>query len=291
MKETGLELKIAFDRLAPFCEVGEPLCQVAATGALDVPLDLEAICTRVGLPRTRAGDVERALLAGQSVGVFFKVTELTWQAQNKLLAGKLAPLLLGAYLYRSRVHRDKDLVDVVLTKPRAPSKMAEKLENMLKGDWGLRDTRQLLPSMAESAHKSFIIMTPYLDEVGADIVINLFEQAKVLDKCLIVRATTEGSPPPGLAGIYADLVRLMVDVVNFRLDRTGAAGKETFHSKLVLADDVSAYIGSSNMHKWSFDYSLEIGLHVEGQAAKRIADIVHAARSVSISMMNNPGQI
>ncbi|WP_275100236.1 phospholipase D-like domain-containing protein [Sedimenticola hydrogenitrophicus] len=275
------DLPTAFDALAPLCEVSAPLCEVAGMGALDLPLELRTICTRIGVPQARAGDVERALIAGRSVGVFSKATALNWHVREKSIAAQLAPLLRGAHLYRSRVHRDDDLVEVVLTKPPAPSQVSLQLENMLSGSWRLRDTKQLLPSIAEAARMSFTVMTPYLDEVGAAIVLNLFEQADVRDRCLILRATPDGQAPPGLAGVRSELHQLGVMVLNFRLDRPGYSGNETFHAKVVLADDASAYIGSSNMHKWSFEYSLELGLHVRGRAAARIADILLAVRAVS----------
>ena len=278
------DLLAAFDALAPLCEVGAPLCEMASVDALDMPLELRAICTRIGLPHARAGDVERALIAGQAVGIFSKATELTWRVHEKSLASQIAPLLRGAYLYRSRVHCDEDRVDVVLTKPPAPSQVSVQLEGMLSGSWGLRDTKQLLPAIAESAHSSFVVMTPYLDDVGAVIVLNLFERANVSDMYLILRATSEGHAPPGLTGVQDALHDLGVTVLNFRLERPGALGNETFHAKVVLADNVSAYVGSSNMHRWSFEYSLELGLHVRGGAAKRIADILQSVRVVSSVM-------
>lgn len=213
--------------------------------------------------------------------MFSKASELTWRVQEKWLAAQLAPLLRGADLYRSRVHHDEDLVEVVLTKPPAPSQVSLQLEGMLSGSWGLRDTKQLLPTIAESARTSFTLMTPYVDEVGAAIVLNLFERANVPDKCLILRATAEGNAPPGLAGIRTTLSQLRVAVLNFRLDRPDASGNETFHAKVVLADNASAYVGSSKMHKWSFEYSLELGLYVRGRAARRITDILRAVRAVS----------
>lgn len=279
-----VDLTTAFDSLAPLCDVSAPLCEIAGAGAFDVPLELRAICLRIGLPQARAGDVERALIAGQSVGVFSKETELSWCVRQKSLAAHLAPFLRGALLYRSRVHRDEDLVEVVLTKPPAPSQVSVQLDSMLSGSWGLRDTKQLLPAIAESARMSFSVMTPYLDEVGAAIVLNLFERANVPDRCLILRATPEGHAPPGLASVRTKLNQLGVVVLNFRLDRTNAMGNETFHAKVVLADDAAAYVGSSNMHKWSFDYSLELGLYVRGRAAARIADILRAVRVVSGSI-------
>lgn len=176
-------------------------------------------------------------------------------------------------------------MDVVLTKPPAPSQVSRKLESMLSGGWGFRDTKQLLPAIAGGAHRSLIVMTPFFDDVGAEVVLNLFENTAATDRCLILRATKEGLPPEGLEKVDAQLIALGVDVVNFRLDRPGSLGNETFHAKTVLGDDDTAYVGSSNMNQWSFEHSLELGLYVRGRAAFRIAELLRAIRAVSGSMI------
>ena len=278
------DLLHAFEILAAHCEVSALLCDAAAGGTLDVPLDIHSTCSCIGLPQARAADVERSLRAGQASGLFSQPTPLTWRAINKSLAQQLAPLLHGARLYRSRVHRDADRVEVVLTRPPAPSQVSLRLESMLEGGAGFRDTRQLLPAIAESARASFVVMTPYLDGVGAEVVLNLFRRAEVADRCLILRTGKDGKPPSGLTEISAELAALGVKVLNFRLDRLDAPGNETFHAKVVLADDAAAYVGSSNMNQWSFEYSLELGLYVRGNAAVRIALLLRAIRDVSWPM-------
>ncbi|MDM9561782.1 phospholipase D-like domain-containing protein [Bordetella petrii] len=274
----------AFDVLAPHAEVSAPLCVAAAQGRLDLPSDVHTICTRAGLPRARAGDIERALSVGRQLGLFGQIGPLSWHSCDNTLASQLAPLLEGARLYRTRVHQDTDLVDVVLTKPPAPSQVSRKLESMLSGGWGFRDTKQLLPAIAGGAHRSLIVMTPFFDGVGAEVVLNLFENTVAPDRCLILRATKEGLPPEGLVKVGAQLIALGVDVVNFRLDRPGSSENETFHAKTVLGDDDAAYVGSSNMNQWSFEHSLELGLYVRGRAAFRIAELLRAIRAVSGSM-------
>ena len=274
----------AFDALAPHAEVSAPLCAAAADGRMDLPSDVHTICTRAALPRARAGDVERVLALGIQSGLFGQVGPLSWHSCDNASAGLLAPLLEGARLYRTRVHQDTDLVEVVLTKPPAPSQVSRKLESMLSGGWGFRDTKQLLPAIAGSAHRSLIVMTPFFDDVGAEVVLNLFENTTAADKCLILRATKEGLAPEGLEKVDAQLVALCVDVVNFRLDRPGSPGNETFHAKTVLGDDDTAYVGSSNMNQWSFEHSLELGLYVRGRAAFRIAELLRAIRAVSTPM-------
>lgn len=278
------ELLKAFDTLAPHCEVSAALCEEASRGSMDIPAALHSLCTRLGLPHARAGDVERALSAGQSCGLFEKTTHMTWRVLDRNLAGELATLLLGARLYRTRVHQDTDIVDVVLTKPPAPSQVSIQLENMLQGSWGFKDTRQLLPAIAESACVSFGVMTPFFDEVGAQVVLNLFERTPAADRYLVLRNNKDGLSPFVLAEVREELSRLSVAVLNFRLDRPGATGNETFHAKVVLADDTAAYVGTSNMNQWSFEYSLELGLYVRGRAAARIGRVLNAVRAVSGGM-------
>lgn len=279
------ELLRAFDALAPFCEVSAPLCEAAALGVLDAPLELHAICTRIGLPQARAADLGRCLAAGQAGGLFVQVTPLRWHATDRDTTGELAPLLRGAQLYRARVHHDADIVEVVLTKPPAPSQVSLHLEGMLQGSRGFRDTRQLLPTIAESASTSLNVMTPFFDEVGAQVVLNLFERTPARDRCLVLRTTKEEQLPPGLPGVRGELAQLGVTVLNFRLDRPDAPGNETFHAKVVLADEAAAYVGSSNMNQWSFQYSLELGLYVQGRAAARISALMRAIRAVSGPMV------
>lgn len=142
---------------------------------------MHTICTRAGLPRARAGDIERALAVGLQLGIFVQVGPLSWRSCDNALARQLAPLLDGARLYRERVHQDTNQVEVVLTKPPAPSQVSRKLESMLSGGWGFRDTKQLLPAIAGGAQRSLIVMTPFFDRVGAEVVLNLFENTAATD--------------------------------------------------------------------------------------------------------------
>lgn len=278
------ELLAAFDALAPECEVSAPLCAAAGRGQLDLPFDIRAICTLSGLPGARAANVERTLAAGQRIGLFVQAGPSSWRTKDYELARRLTPLLEGARLYRTRVHQDIDVVEVVLTRPPVPSQVSRKLEGMLSGGWGFRDTRQLLPAIAEAASSSLIVMTPFFDRVGAEVVLNLFANTSAVDKCLILRAGKDGTRPEGLTHVGAQLANLGVEVLNFRLENSNALHNETFHAKAVLQDDVAAYVGSSNMNQWSFGYSLELGMFVRGKAASKIAELMRAVRAVSRTM-------
>ena len=281
MKPLPHDVWIAFQALAPWAEAGAPVCRAAASNAYDSATELRLVCTRAGLSQAKASEVERLLVIGESVGLFERMSPLCWRTSKHSLSVELAPLLTGVQLYKCDIHRDENTVDVVLTKPPAPSLIAERLESLLKGSWGLLDTKELLPSIAEVAQNSFTVMSPFMDEVGAEIVVNLFERTLAPERYLVLRVGSDGKPPSGLAGVRQVLESLGVQVLNFRIDKADSPGNETFHAKVVLADVTAAYVGSSNMHRWSFEYSLELGLYVRGKAASRISDILTAVRAVS----------
>ena len=90
--------------------------------------------------------------------------------------------------------------------------------------------------------------------------------------------------PAGLRHVAAELAALDVRVLSFRIERADAAGNETSHAKVVLADDHTAYVGSLNMNRWSLAFSLELGVCVKGRSARLIADVVNAAERVSVPM-------
>jgi phosphatidylserine/phosphatidylglycerophosphate/cardiolipin synthase-like enzyme len=56
---------------------------------------------------------------------------------------------------------------------------------------------------------------------------------------------------------------------------------ETFHAKILLADDNKAYIGSANMTRWSRDFSLECGVIIRGPGIKPVATLVEAMMKIS----------
>lgn len=268
--------------LAGSCDAGAAICTAVSDEKFSSTLNLSNICTRSELPQSRAAEVEIFLNLATSAGLFARQSESSWMPLKSEFHNALSSLLMGAALYRSEVHRDRDLVKVVLTKPPSPSVLAEQLESMLQGSWGLLDTRGMFLALAEEAHTEFAIMTPYLDEVGAPIVLDLFSHTTAPRRTLIIRDTSEGRNPPGLRLIFDDLRRLGVQILNFRLDRPGRSGNETFHAKVIISDKKSAYVGSSNMNKWSFEYSLELGLYVSGQAAARLGDVIDAIKAVSL---------
>ena len=56
---------------------------------------------------------------------------------------------------------------------------------------------------------------------------------------------------------------------------------ETFHAKVVVADDTLAYVGLANLLSSSEGLSLETDLLVEGGAAAQVAPLVDAVLRVA----------
>lgn len=285
MAQLRPQLHEALRALSEHSAVGGLICGAVSDGRLSGTMAVRRICSLSGIALSRTGEALEFLMAACGLGLVEQLSELNWRVSQASVLAELAPLLQAVHLYRTEIHQDADTVDVVLTKPPNPSQIAKTLEGMLLGTWGLLDTREVLPSIAENAIERFVVMTPFLDEVGGEILLALFQHVRPsVQKQLILRTTAEGFLPAGYPAIAGSLSTLGVEVLNFRLEKGEASGMETFHAKVVLADDTKAYVGSSNMNKWSFQYSLELGLLVSGKAASRISQIVDAATKVAMRL-------
>ena len=132
--------------------------------------------------------------------------------------------------------------------------------------------------LAASATRRFSVMTPFVDEDGAERIVSLFQATRPgVARELVVR----NGLPDALAGKAGELKALGVAVYDFRIPRPDRPENETFHAKVVRVDDSECYAGSSNMTKWSFEYSLELGFHVRGAAAAKVSRLLDAVVAVS----------
>ena len=57
---------------------------------------------------------------------------------------------------------------------------------------------------------------------------------------------------------------------------------QTFHAKILLADNDKAYIGSANMTRWSRNFSTECGVIVKGPSVRPVATLIEAILKVSV---------
>jgi|GEM_PF-583205 len=193
---------------------------------------------------------------------------------------RLALVLDGIAYFTSAVHRDATNVAVVLTKPPQPSALENRLAARGWRTAELEETQHAFHGIARSARSRFVVMSPFLDSKGARWVQELFGvTSKDVDRVLVLRsleAPDRSDYPHGYKEISAWLKDTGIRVFNYSIPRIGRSGRETFHAKILLCDEHSAYVGSSNMTAASLEHSMEMGVALRGKAAARVAVVVDA---------------
>lgn len=273
------EATAILDEVANFAEVLAPIFAQGAKGRLRTPSSLKELAKIAGVSTAGLERVREALVSACRAGAAIQEDGAIWRLTlAPEVCRELSLMLSGIALYRRKVHKDADRVSVVLSKPPSPSLFSFALAQSLKGDWGLQETGDTFQRMAASAGRRFIVMTPFLDADGLARVLSLFEMTHPeVARYLVVR----DAAAPTITAVKQHLTALNVSVFEFRLAR-GAGQRETFHAKVVVTDNDQCYVGSSNMTTWSFNYSLELGVYVQGESARRTAEIVDAVLAVSL---------
>lgn len=275
------QLHQAFLSLAEQPETAAAICLAAAQGKFSGETELRAICTKAGLSQSATYQVEKTLAAGVKAGVFRRHSELYWDTVEGVDYRTLAHYLKGASLYRERIFKPDNLVDVVLTKPPSPSKLERALDAMGYKASFLENTGEIFTDLVTRSAKRFLVMTPFVDEEGGAKLVQLFSKVpEGATKQLIVRCQA-GVPSPALMNLQGELKGQNVQLFNYWLAKEQPGTYETFHAKVVLSDSHRCYVGSANMTQSSFAYSMELGFLVEGDAAKTVAWMCEAIMKLS----------
>ena len=129
-------------------------------------------------------------------------------------------------------------------------------------------------------------MTPFLDEYGAQHVIDLFKRCNdKVKKNLIVRFLdeTEGKKPyqRGFHDFRDSFKELSVHVFDFSLAKESNWKRETFHAKVISCDNKLAYVGSSNMNRHSISGSMELGVFLKKKDAETIKQLLYSIMEIS----------
>jgi phosphatidylserine/phosphatidylglycerophosphate/cardiolipin synthase-like enzyme len=193
--------------------------------------------------------------------------------------------VLRGFAYAAYRHRDSNEIDITLSPPADPSRLMEILPKQGFAWARLHNTKDSLIELASAARWRFVIISPFLDDEGLEWIGQLFDAtaARSVQRTLIARgldskdAEVLRSQRPMLA---SKNVRILTYAITH--DPTlRSIPVETFHAKILLADLDKAYIGSSNMNRWSRDFSMECGVVIRGPAAKPVATLVDALLQIS----------
>lgn len=226
--------------------------------------------------------IPHILRAMSAVGIVTEVGSSLWISaieEQELL--NLALQLAGAANFQ-QVHRDKDEVQVVLTLPEEPSRLCEVLPEQGPYCAKLGATNSIFSKIAREVKFRLVIVTPFIDRVGAEWIASMFKltDGKPVERILILR--DYHSAKSSLAGIAGELDRLQVRMFDYYIrHERRRLPFETFHAKFVLGDDTQAYIGSANMLASSLEVALEVGALVNGQSVLDIKRLVDSMLEVA----------
>lgn len=201
---------------------------------------------------------------------------------------RLALALQTVDFYMRSIHRDESLARVVLTKPPKPSALESQLDSLGWRIGDLEATTAAFFGMIQRAKHRVIVMTPFFDPKGALWLKQLFQRvAPGVSRCLVLRSledSTRPDYPTGYPAIADWLKAENIALYNYSIPRSSGLGRETFHAKVVLCDDGLAYVGSSNLNAASLEHSMEMGVAIEGKAARDVALVLEAVLAAATPM-------
>lgn len=273
--------KKALLALAPHAATAAPFCRAIVEGRFFGRMHLREICLASGIASARSSAVEAVLEAGVSVDLIIKSGDLEWRPHD-YHAGfeQLAIALEGISTYMEYVHSDETEVTVVLTPPEKPSMLESVL--IAHGYVGsmVEHTDAIFKHIAVLAKKRFLVMTPFIDNIGMTNLISSWESTKKhVEKILITRHTA-GNPNIAITDNQSKLNCMGVKIYNYWLQKGDRY--ETFHAKVLLADSNFAYVGSANATKASLELSMELGVMLKGNGAKTVSEIADAVLRIAM---------
>lgn len=202
-------------------------------------------------------------------------TDTGWQVGPGQMPSGLASFLDGAAAMRA-IMPDEGMATAVVTMPPSPSAIGAALPTTGLAYAALVHTKDALEKLADAAANSLTIMTPFLNDEGLVIAVDLFRRTCARRRHLIIRRS--GSARAAVDRGWPYLRQLNVDVLNYTLPV--GDGYETFHAKIVLADQDLAYVGSANMTAFA-RHSMELGILTDGRAARVVASIVRGVERIA----------
>ncbi len=198
-----------------------------------------------------------------------------WRRSEQALPAGLADFLMGAAAMRGAGEMLRE-AEVVVTLPPSPSAIARALPKEGPIHASIARTDDEISRIARVAVNSLTIMSPFVNEDGAEFAMRMFEESAARDKLLITRMS--GPTRPVVERMLRRMATSRVKVLDYVLK--AGSGYETFHAKVVIADGDLAYVGSANLTKYA-QHSMELGVIVQGRAARAVSALVRAVERIS----------
>lgn len=183
---------------------------------------------------------------------------------------------LHGYMY-AKEEQDEPSFDLVMTTPKEPSILKKELSKLGADKSLIKWTTEAFEDLVRKAQTEIIIMTPFLDSAGAELLLKLVHAKNADVKMTVILRFLESRNSEVFNEIRGELLRADVRVVDYSLERERSRMLETFHAKVILADDNYCYLGSSNLDKYSIENSMELGALITGSSVKllkKLMDII-----------------
>lgn len=177
--------------------------------------------------------------------------------------------------------------EIVCTLPDSDPHFAD----MSPSDFEMRRITSALLGLCRDALESLTVVSPYLESGGVEWLLPGIKGAiqRDVDVTVVSRELEAGEPNMvALSDLFAlaggDNGELRV-YDYYEADPDSSQPLYTLHSKVLIADDDRAYIGSANFTTYGFAQNLEVGAIVEGsqvERLKRVFDtVISSAREVT----------
>ena len=161
--------------------------------------------------------------------------------------------------------------------PIMPSYLEAELPSLTGHPGGYITTSDAFLRVSQAASCRLVVMTPFIDQHGFEWLRRVLGSTQPqVEKIIVLRDVDHYAAELGVHHA-AWLQALNVSVRDYYLRHSGAEGRalpvETFHAKIILADERIAYVGSANMLGSGDGTSLEAGVLVDGRAVIQIAGL------------------
>jgi PLD-like domain len=217
-------------------------------------------------------------------GLLSQTRDMVSLTVSKNDALRYAAVLRG-FAYAQFRQRDANQIEITLSPPARPSRLMDVLPKQGFSWTRLYHTKDSLIELASQAERRLVIISPFLDKEGLEWIGQLFgaTEKNSIKRTMILRGR-EQAETDMLRQNDLQLPPWDVNILSYAISHDPAVRNpavETFHAKIILADDDKAYIGSSNMTRWSRDFSMECGVILRGPCVKSVATLVEAMIKIS----------
>lgn len=251
-----------------------PDCMTAVVVAQHLERGTREIGNNTSLAGQAPASVERVARDFAERGWLVAI-ESGWRRSSETLPIGLSDFLMGASAMRIAIE-SHNLAETVVTLPPAPSAIARALPKEGPIHASIATTDDELNSIARSAVSSLTIMSPFVNDDGAEFALRMFEGCHAPNRLLITRMS--GTTKPVVQRTLPRLKAANVRVLDYLLRSDD--GFETFHAKVVIADGDLAYVGSANLTKYA-RHSMELGVIIRGRAARAVSALVRSVERIA----------